>query len=160
MLCRSSILYWTILPLINTDFNKDQNHFHFIFIRVKTLTSAHSVHVLEATDFWQNLLWIFLSVYQNTVEPCFTDTCLILSPHYYGQFALSVGKTRTFSLNSTCLIRTPVNADNVHLFLVQSTNSYNKLTSLIWAPMLLSTVFCNNLFFMIKTFSWHSQCLC
>ena len=60
VLCRSSILHWTFLPPINTDFNKDQNHFHFIFIRVKTPTSAHSI--LEATDFWQNLLWIFLSV--------------------------------------------------------------------------------------------------
>ena len=137
MLCRSSILYWTFLPLINTDFNKDQNHFHFIFIHVKTLTSAHSVHVLEATYFWQ-----------------------ILSPHYYGQFALSVGKTRTFSLNSTCFTRTPVNADNGHLFLVQSTNSYKKLTSLMWAPMLLSTVFCNNLFFNDKKPSVDTLSVC
>ena len=51
--CYVDHLFYTelFLPLINTDFNKDQNHFHFIFICVKTLTSAHSVHVLEATDF-------------------------------------------------------------------------------------------------------------
>ena len=26
------------------------------------------------------------------VKPCFTDTCLIRTPHYYGQFALSLGE--------------------------------------------------------------------
>ena len=59
MKCYVDHLFYTelFLSLINTDFNKDQNHVHFIFIRVKTLTSAHSV--LEATDFWQNLVWIF-----------------------------------------------------------------------------------------------------
>ena len=35
------------------------------------------------------------------------------------------------------------------LFLVQSTNSRNKLTSLMWALMSLSTVFCNKLSFLM-----------
>ena len=37
--------------------------------------------------------------------------------HYYGQFSLSLEKAHTFSLNSTGLIRIPVNAGNGHLFL-------------------------------------------
>ena len=39
------------------------------------------------------------------------------TPHHYGQFSLSPEKAHTFSLNSTGLIRIPVNADNGHLFL-------------------------------------------
>ena len=30
--------------------------------------------------------------FSDTVKPCFTDTRLIWTPHYYGQFALSLGK--------------------------------------------------------------------
>jgi len=37
--------------------------------------------------------------------------------HYYGQFSSSLGKAITFSLNSTRLIQTSVNADNGYLFL-------------------------------------------
>lgn len=40
------------------------------------------------------------------------------TPPYYGQLSLSLERALTFSLNLT---RTPVNADNGHLFLVQST---------------------------------------
>ena len=36
-----------------------------------------------------------------------------------------------YSDNSTCLIRTPVNVDNRHLFLAQSTDSHRKTTSLM-----------------------------
>ena len=42
-------------------------------------------------------------------------------------------KALTFSPNSTRLISTPVNADNRHLFLAQSTNSHGKPTSLMWS---------------------------
>ena len=56
-----------------------------------------------------------LELFFCTVEIRFTDTRLILTPRYYGQFALSLGKALTFSLNSTHLIRTPVNRDNGHL---------------------------------------------
>ena len=59
-------------------------------------------------------------IFKSTVEPNFTDAYLIRSPRYYGQFALSLGKAFTFSLNSTRLIRTPDNADNGHLFLAES----------------------------------------
>ena len=55
-------------------------------------------------------------VYKRQVEPCFTDTRLIRTPCYYGQFALSLGKARTFSLHSTCLIQTPINVDDRQLF--------------------------------------------
>ena len=41
---------------------------------------------------------------------------LIQTPGYYGQFALSLGKAHTLSLNSTCFIQTTINADNRHLF--------------------------------------------
>ena len=37
------------------------------------------------------------------------DICLILTPRYYRQFSLSLGKFLTFSLNSTHLIRTAIN---------------------------------------------------
>ena len=43
---------------------------------------------------------------------------LIRTPRYYGQLSLSLERALTFSINLT---RTPVNADNGHLFLVQST---------------------------------------
>ena len=43
---------------------------------------------------------------------------------YYGHFLLSLGKALTFSLNSLNT-RTPVNADNGHLFLPQSIDSYD-----------------------------------
>jgi len=44
---------------------------------------------------------------QSNAETLLLDTRLILTPHYYGQFALSLGKeTLTFSLNSTHLIQT------------------------------------------------------
>ena len=36
------------------------------------------------------------------------DICLILTPRYYRQFSLSLGKFLTFSLNSTHLIRTAI----------------------------------------------------
>ena len=51
--------------------------------------------------------------------------------HGYGHFSLSLGKTLPFSLNPTHLIRKSVNADNGHFWLVQSTDSYGKLTLLI-----------------------------
>ena len=43
----------------------------------------------------------------TVIEPRFTDTRLIRTPRYYGQFSLSQGKALAFSLNSTRLIRTP-----------------------------------------------------
>jgi len=67
-----------------------------------------------------SFLWV-------TVEPHLTDSCLIRTSPYYGQFSLSLGKALTFSLNSTRLIQTPINADNGHLFLAQSTDSHRKL---------------------------------
>ena len=47
-----------------------------------------------------------------TVEPRSTDTRLIRTPGYCGQFRLSRrGKAHTFCLKLTRLIRTPVNTD-------------------------------------------------
>jgi len=60
------------------------------------------------------------SYFHRTVEPRFTDTRLIRTRRYYGQFSLSLGKACTFSLNSTRFrIRTPVNGETGHLFLAQ-----------------------------------------
>ena len=47
--------------------------------------------------------------FSSIVKPHFTDTHLIWTPCYYGQFALSPGKESSyFSLNSTRIIRTPL----------------------------------------------------
>ena len=45
---------------------------------------------------------------QSNAETLLLDTRLILTPHYFGQFALSLGKETlyTVSLNSTRLIQT------------------------------------------------------
>ena len=40
------------------------------------------------------------------------DTHLIQTPHYYGQFSLSLALT--FSLNSICLIQMPINTDTFY----------------------------------------------
>ena len=64
-----------------------------------------------------------------TVKPRFTKTCLIWTPHE--QFSLSLEKALPFPLNSTHLIRTPINANNRRLFLDQSTDSQRKSTSLM-----------------------------
>ena len=48
--------------------------------------------------------------FQRTVEPSFTDTRLIRTPRYYGQFSLSLGKALKFNpLNTdTSLLRTVI----------------------------------------------------
>ena len=67
---------------------------------------------------------------ENTVKLCFTDTNLIRTRQHFRQLSLSLGKAHTIS--STRLIRTPINADNGHLFLAQSTNSHRQSTLLMW----------------------------
>ena len=39
-------------------------------------------------------------------------TPALRTPHYQGQFSLSLGKALIFSLNSTRFMRTPLNAEN------------------------------------------------
>ena len=51
---------------------------------------------------------------RSTVEPRPTDTRLILTPVYYGQFRLSRWKANIFLLKLTRLIQTPVTTDNGH----------------------------------------------
>ena len=46
----------------------------------------------------------------DTLEPRSTDTRLIRTPGYYGQFRLSRRKAHTFSLKLICLKRKPVNS--------------------------------------------------
>ena len=42
---------------------------------------------------WYNkVILVTIETYICTVKSHFTDTCLIWTPHYYGQFALSLGK--------------------------------------------------------------------
>ena len=100
-----------------------------------------------------------MAVEVTTVKPHFTDIHLTRTPCYYRQFSLSLGKVHTFSLNSTHLIRTPVNADNVHyLFLAQSTNSHRKSTSLILTlHYQLCVVIINLSFFKVKNLSVDSM---
>lgn len=66
----------------------------------------------------------------NTVEPRFTDTRLIRTPRYYGQFRWSRRKPHTFSLKLTRLIRTPVNTDNGHFSVSRVTNCHTLSTPL------------------------------
>ncbi len=72
----------------------------------------------------------FQFTYYDTVEPRFTDTRLIRTPRYYGQFRWSRRKPHTFSFNLTRLIRTPVNTDNGHLSVSRVTNCHTLSTSL------------------------------
>ena len=59
-------------------------------------------------------IWILLG--ENWCGSLLRLKGLIQTPGCYGQFALSLRKAHTLSLNSTCFIQTPVNADNRHLF--------------------------------------------
>ena len=65
-----------------------------------------------------------------TVKPRFTDTRLIRTPRYYGQFCWSRRKPYTFSLKLTRLIRTLVNMDNGHFSVSRVTNCYTLSTPL------------------------------
>ena len=66
----------------------------------------------------------------HTVEPRFTDTRLIRTARYYGQFRWSRRKPHTFSLKLTRFIRTPVNTDNGHFSVTRVTNSHTLSTPL------------------------------
>ena len=61
-------------------------------------------------------------------EPRSTDTRLIRTPRYYGQFRWSRRKPHTFSLKLTRLMRTPVNTDRGHFSVSRVTNSYTLST--------------------------------
>ena len=61
----------------------------------------------------------------STLEPRFAGTSLLPTV-----LSLSPGKGLTLSLNSTRLIRTPVNTDHGHFFLAQSTDFHRTPTSL------------------------------
>ena len=91
--CYVDHLFYTelFLPLINTDFNKDQNHFHFIFIRVKTLTSTcirshrfltKSVvnFFVSITEYSRTLLYRHLL---NTVTSLLRTVCFVCGENPY-----------------------------------------------------------------------------
>ena len=90
-----------------------------------------------------------------TVKPCFTDTNLIRTRHHYRQLSLSLGKAHTIS--STRLIRTPINVDNGHLFLAQSTDSHRKSTLLMWTLHYQLYVVINLSFLKVKNLSVDSM---
>ena len=85
--------------------------------------SASSCTVLKVTQLTSLL-------FSGTVEPRFTDTRLIRTPRYYGQFRWSRRRPHTFSLKLTRLIRTPVNTDNGHFSVSRVTNPYTLSTPL------------------------------
>ena len=60
----------------------------------------------------------------NTVVPRSTDTRLIRTPAYNGQFCLSRQTAHIFSLKLTRFIRTTVNTDNGHFSVSRVTNSH------------------------------------
>ena len=68
---------------------------------------------------------------RGTVDLHFTDTCLIRTPRYDGQFSFFLWESPYSLSKFNRLIRRPVNVDNGHLFLAQSTNGLRKLASLI-----------------------------
>ena len=92
---------------------------------------------------------------ENTVKPHFTDTNLIRTRHHYRQLSLSLGKAHTIS--STRLIRTPINVDNGHLFLAQSTDSHRKSTLLMWTLHYQLYVVINLSFLKVKNLSVDSM---
>ena len=107
---------------------------YFSFHRRVILPWGHNV------NYWVHPL---VFVWQVQSKPRFTDTRLIRTPRYYGHFSLSLGKKAlTLSLNSTRLIRTPINADNGHLFLAQSTDSHRKST-LLMRTLHYQILYCN-----------------
>ena len=57
---------------------------------------------------------VSLCAVQNTVEPLGTDTSLIRTPLYHGQFSMSRQNSHIFSLKKTSIIRTLSNTDNGH----------------------------------------------
>ena len=57
---------------------------------------------------------IFSSGTHCTVEPLCTDTSLIRTPLYYGQFPVSRQNSHMFSFNTTAIIWTLSNTDNGH----------------------------------------------
>ena len=72
----------------------------------KISTRKHSIVMVSIT------YGTFQGCKQSTVESRSTDTRLIRTPGYCGQFRFSRrGKAHTFSLRLTHLIRTPVNTD-------------------------------------------------
>ena len=77
--------------------------------------------------FWKRI-FIKMIIQSN---PVLWAPASIWTPPYYGQLSLSLGKALTVSLNVTHLIWTPINADNRHLFLAQSTESDRKSTSVM-----------------------------
>ena len=54
-----------------------------------------------------------VSCHKFDFQLLYSQTSSLWTPHYYGQLPLSLGKALQFS---TPLIRTPINADNRHLF--------------------------------------------
>ena len=84
-----------------------------------------------------------------------TDTNLIRTRHHYRQLSLSLGKAHTIS--STRLIRTPINVDNGHLFLAQSTDSHRKSTLLMWTLHYQLYVVINLSFLKVKNLSVDSM---
>jgi len=79
----------------------------------------------------------------NTVEPHSTDTCLIQTPRYYGQFRFPRRKARIFFLKLIHLLRTPVNTDNGHFSVSRATNSYTSSTPLYGHCLYLCIVYCH-----------------
>ena len=86
---------------------------------------------------------------ENTVKPRFTDTNLIRTRHHY--------TPRHHTISSTRLIRTPINVDNGHLFLAQSTDSHRKSTLLMWTLHYQLYVVINLSFLKVKNLSVDSM---
>ena len=84
-----------------------------------------------------------LILLNSTVEPRSTDTRLIRTTRYYGQFCLSQRKAHIFSLKLTCLLRTLVNTGNGHFSVPRVTKSYTSPTLLYGCCNYLCTVHCH-----------------
>ena len=85
--------YWFFLPIAQLLFSQVlRSNDHQQNKQIKPdFQNPHWQEVKELTRTWLTVkesLWIDAS----SVQCPFTDTCLTWTPHYYGQFALSLGK--------------------------------------------------------------------
>ena len=111
-------------------------------LETTTTNDKRCLHYCGGYFYHALLWWLFLHAI-GTVEPRSTDTRLIRTPRYYGQFRFPRRKPHIFFLKLTRLLRTPVNTDNGHFSVFRATNSYTSSTPLYGHCLYLCIVYCH-----------------
>lgn len=95
------------------------NALDFIFQRTPTkkLVGCYSSHLWGWERYARGSKMEQFSSQRTLIHVQLNPTLRTLD--YYGQFSLFPEKALTFSFNSICLIRTPIDVENRHFFLVQ-----------------------------------------